>query len=47
MQPGEEIKNVILMGDYISEIMRRISKNNEEMNMVEARKFISFLKKAG
>ena len=45
MQPGEEIKNVILMGDYISEIMRKLSKGGEDLNVVEARRFISFLKK--
>lgn len=45
MHPGEEIKNVILMGDYITEIMRKLSKSSEEMNVVEAKKFISFLKK--
>ena len=43
MHPGEEIKNVILMGDYITEIMRKINKNTEEMNVVEAQKFITFL----
>ncbi len=43
MHPGEEIKNVILMGDYITEIMRKINKNTENMNVVEAQKFIEFL----
>ncbi len=45
MKPGEEIKNVILMGAFITEIMRKIKKSSENKNMVEADKFISFLKK--
>lgn len=45
MRPGEEIKNVILMGDYITEIMRKVEKNSDEMNVVSAKKFISFLEK--
>ncbi len=45
MHPDEKIKNVILMGDYISEIMRKITKNGEDMNTVEAERFISFLNK--
>ena len=45
MHPDDEIKNVILMGDYISEIMRKLSKSGETINDVEAQKFINFLKK--
>ncbi len=43
MHPGEKITNVILMGDYITEIMRKINKKSDEMNVVDAHRFIDFL----
>lgn len=45
MHPGEKITNVILMGDYIAEIMRKVHKSTDERNMVDARRFIEFLQK--
>lgn len=43
MQKDEKIKNVILMGDYITEIMQRVYKNRNEENIVEAKRFTGFL----
>ncbi len=45
MKPDEKITNVILMGDYITEIMRKVRKSTDEHNMVGAVRFISFLQK--
>lgn len=43
MHPGEKINNVILMGDYITEIMRKVHKSSDEINVVDARRFLEFL----
>lgn len=43
MQPDEKVKNVILIGDYITEIMQRIYKNRDEENIIEAKSFTGFL----
>ena len=45
MHPGEKIRNVMLMGDYITEIMRKVPKAANEKNMVDARRFVDFLDK--
>lgn len=45
MHEGEKITNVILMGDYITEIMRKVRKSTDEHNMVDAARFITFLQK--
>jgi len=43
MHPGEKIKNVVLMGDYIAEIMQKVNRNTKEENTVNAAEFIGFL----
>ena len=45
MRAGEEVKNVILMGAYITEIMGKLKKSGEMANVVEAEKFVGFLQK--
>ena len=47
MQSEEPIKNVILMGDYVSEIMHKVNKadKDKDSNIVSAKKFTDYLSK--